>query len=97
MEDKRYDCKDCINRASPLCSLCAQIRKPSGKDTKPTYYIAQRDIVVIGAGNELYEHPTTDPKTEELAGDLMRLLRLRVPIPTRIVLEYNRRTEKRSS
>ena len=94
MEDKHYDCRTCINRASPLCELCTRITKPSGEETKPKYYIAQSDIVSVGGRTRYCEHPTSDPETEKLAKYLVHLLCLRVPIPTSVVLQYNRKTEK---
>ena len=38
MESKHYDCAACINSSSPLCKYCNQIKSPSGKLSKPTYY-----------------------------------------------------------
>ncbi len=92
--DKHYDCRTCINRNSPLCELCTQITSPSGKERKPKYYIAQSDIVGVGGRSRYHETPTSDPETETLTQYLMALLCKRVPIPTSIVLEYNRKTEK---
>lgn len=91
--DKHYDCKLCVNRASPLCELCTQITSPGGKEHKPKYYIGQSDIVVIG-GRGKHQRITADQKTECLAKYLLDHLLARVPLPTGLVLEYNRRTEK---
>lgn len=94
LKDKHYDCRSCVNRLSPLCELCTQITSPSGKEHKPRYFIAQSDIISVGGQARFAEHPTDDPRTEKLAKYLMRLICERVPLPTCIVLEYNRKTEK---
>ncbi len=95
MEGKHYDCRTCINRSSPLCELCIHVQSPSGRETKkPTYYIAQSDILNVGGRSRYQEQPTGDPEIEKLAKYLTILLHQRVPIPTSIVLEYNRKTEK---
>ena len=94
MADKHYDCRTCVNRTSPLCEICHQITKPSGKETKPTYYIAQIEVQSVGGRSRYREKPTSDPETEAMAKYLMHLLCQRVPIPTKVVLEYNRKTEK---
>lgn len=92
--DRRYECETCVNQASPLCELCTHIITPSGKAHKPKYYIARSEIVSIGGRNPYQEIPAGDPQTDRIARYLMRLLCRRAPIPTGIVLEYNRRTEK---
>lgn len=94
MDDKHYDCKTCVNRASPLCELCTQITSPSGKERKPKYYIAQSEVLSVGGRIRFKERPTDDPETEKFAKYLISMLCKRVPIPTSVVLEYNRRTEK---
>jgi hypothetical protein len=58
------------------------------------YFVAQTDVVSIGGRSGYIESPTDDPHTEKLAKYLMKLLCSRVPIPTSIVLEYNRKTER---
>lgn len=95
MENKHYDCKSCVNRNSPLCELCTQITKPSGKKTKPRYYIAQKEIMPVGRIDKLScERFTSDKETDRLAGYLINYLLVRAPLPTSVVLEYNRKTEK---
>ncbi len=95
MEDKHFDCRTCVNRASPLCELCIHVQTPSGIDTKkPTYYIAQSEVTTFGGRGMFHEKPTNDPETESLAKYLMKLLCQRVPIPTGVVMAYNRKTEQ---
>ena len=93
MDDKHYDCKTCVNRNSPLCELCTQITSPSGKEHKPKYYIGQSDITVFGRRGS-YQRITADKETERLAKYLLDHLLARAPLPTSIVLKYNRKTEK---
>ena len=93
MEDKHYDCRTCVNRHSPLCELCTQITSPSGKERKPKYYIGQSDITVFG-GRGKVQRITADEETERLAKYLLDHLLARAPLPTSVVLEYNRKTEK---
>lgn len=92
--DKHYDCKTCVNRNSPLCELCTQITSPSGKEHKPKYYIGQSDITVFGGRGGSYQRITADKETERLAKYLLDHLLARAPLPTSVVLEYNRKAEK---
>ena len=94
MENKHYDCRTCINKGSPLCELCTQVTKPSGKETKPTYYLAQSSIINIGGTGSYPEASTGDEETEKLAKYLSEHILRRIPLPTGAVLEYNRRTGK---
>ena len=94
METKRYECTNCVNRATPICEICTRIIKPGGKETKPTYYIAQSVGFSSGDERKRYDAPMKAWKTEELASYLMRMLRLRIPLPTSVVLIYNRKSEK---
>lgn len=92
--DKHYDCKTCVNRGSPLCELCTKITSPSGKEHKPKYYIGQSDITVFGGISGSYQRIAADEETERLAKYLLDHLLARAPLPTSVVLEYNRKTEK---
>ena len=92
--DKHYDCKTCVNRGSPLCELCTHIASPSGKERKPTYYIAQSSILRAGGRSRFQEHPTENNEIESLAKFITSFLCQRVPIPISVVMEYNRKTEK---
>lgn len=33
-----YICAECLNVRTPLCNACNQIKSPSGRYSKPTYY-----------------------------------------------------------
>ena len=94
--ERHYDCRNCVNRASPLCDLCIHVQTPSGIDAKkPTYYIAQT-LVVNSDGTFKYIHdkPTDDLEIEALACRLIAMLGQRVPIPTGLVMAYNKKTER---
>ena len=94
VSSKRYDCAFCINKATPLCELCTRITTPSGKESKPTYYIAEGKTVNAGDVEGFIDRITTDMETENLANQLVHHLLSRVPLPARLVLAYNRKTER---
>ena len=90
--DKHYDCKTCVNRNSPLCELCTQITSPSGKERKPKYYIGLVEVAPVVP--ELKVPLGLNSELEKRAIDIARYLGAGLPIPTRVVLEYNRKTEQ---
>ena len=88
MENKHYDCATCVNRNSPLCELCTQILSPSGKERKPKYYIGQVEVEPIDPELKF------DSEVERRAFLIAKHLISGLPIPIRIVLEYNKLSEK---
>lgn len=96
MEDKRYDCKTCVNRNSPLCELCTRITSPSGKERRPKYYVGL--VEVITAVSELKAPHGVNTELERRAITIAKYLGAGFPIPTRVLLEYNKlvaqKTEK---
>ena len=92
MADKEYNCIECVNKATPLCNMCRVIKSPSGRESKPTYYVA---LTTIQLGENVEHVTTQDEKTEGMAWIIAQHLNIRVPIPTSIVLNYNRQVEQK--
>ncbi len=90
--DKLYDCGSCVNKSSPLCELCTQITSPGGKERKPKYFIALAEV----------KSPITQIKfphargreTKRRAITIAKYLCDGLPIPIRVVMEYNVLTER---
>ena len=83
--ENNYDCRRCVNRSSPLCELCTWITSPGGIQHKPRFFIEQ--------GDPTTQRTASDPDTERLARYLLDCINARVPIPTSLVLQYNKKTE----
>lgn len=94
MEVKHYSCVACINVNTPLCKLCTQITAPSGNERRPKYYIKREDDFLPDTGINI--SPGLSNKTGERAITIARYLAAGVPIPVRIVLEYNKLVEKKT-
>jgi hypothetical protein len=93
--DKHYDCKTCVNRGSPLCELCTQITSPSGKEHKPKYYIALTEVFPTAVQIMFPYYKPKEQKRAALA--IAKYLCSGVPIPTSLVLEYNKLTERKET
>lgn len=82
-EISTYDCRECINRASPICEDCRQITAPGGKEQKPTKYIRQSDA------SRLICREFTPCKPDRMAALLMMHIQRNEPLPTALVMIYN--------
>ena len=82
----KYDCNACVNKRSPLCELCTRITSPGGKEHKPKWYV---ELVEIEPINDM---PLSQATRSEIAEELIRMLYRGIPIPTALVVEYNKRT-----
>ena len=41
-EENIYRCDRCLNESTVVCEFCGQIKSPSGKKNKPTYYLEDK-------------------------------------------------------
>lgn len=81
----RYLCTGCANKGSPLCRLCKVIRHTDGTETKPSYYVS---IVNIPLTDALRCASISRTAATEMV--IARYLEERAPIPTALVMEYNK-------
>lgn len=89
---ERFECKRCVNRASPLCEICTTITSPGGKENKPRYYVKQGDIE-----NPIVKITFPHNKSEVCKKKALSIgvfLQNGVPIPMKLVMEYNRLAEE---
>ncbi len=84
--EKRYDCRTCANKWSPLCELCSRVVSPSGRERPPKYYVDARAVTAVGRRNAAEK---TDDETEALVLELVRSIFARGPLPLAIVMRYN--------
>lgn len=94
MEAKQYDCSTCVNRNSPLCELCTQITSPSGKERRPKYYMRIMELEPFAP--ELKVPLGLNTELEKRAITIARYLGAGLPIPIRVVLEYNKIAERKT-
>ncbi len=93
MAKERYECKQCINRSTPICCECMYVNSPSGIVKKPTYYVSQASNVNF----ERHRRPAEGERLNVLRKLLIEGLMRREPILVAQVLEYNECASKENS
>ena len=86
--DDEYDCRSCSNKRTPMCEHCFFFEHPDKTRAKPTYYSRLKEISL----DELLHGDL--PREEAVERALCKYLSAGVPIPTSLVLEYNKFKEK---
>ena len=89
---EKYECKKCINRASPLCEKCTIVTSPGGVDNKPRYFIKEGEITYPSA--EFRFPCNKDATLTKKAYAIAVYLCNAVPIPTKLIMEYNSLAEE---
>lgn len=87
MEIKKYDCVRCANKRTPMCSACTVVTATDGTESKPKYFVrlSDKEIHAVGmSGADM---------SEDLALYIVRSIELGVPIPTALVMLWNRKRE----
>lgn len=109
--DSHYDCARCANRRSPLCELCTQVTSPSGKVSKPKYFVEFTGVIrryieedtsstaeavpLPPPGKAKRRRPLPTERGEECAKLLEVLIEDGEPLPVSLVMEYNEHVEKK--
>ena len=75
MPEREYSCDSCMNQRTPLCKLCVCVEHPSGRVSRPTFFVP-------GEGRE-------NEASSEVALYIEAKLLLSAPIPVTWVLYYN--------
>ena len=86
--DDEYACRSCANKRTPMCEHCLFFEHPDKTRSKPTYYSRLKDISL-----EELLHGNI-PREEAVERAICKYLSAGVPIPTSLVLEYNKIKEK---
>ena len=81
MQARRYDCSECVNRGSPLCTLCSVVKHPDGTRAKPSYFVAHTKIPL--------DQVKSADRAEWLTQYVTAHVVSRTPIPLSIVMKYN--------
>ena len=77
-----YSCDRCANKGTPICKVCTHITSPQGVVRKPKYYVFTIDIATLPSA------------IEERQRAISRYLNAGLPVPIRLVMEYNKFVEK---
>lgn len=83
------DCAVCANRYSPLCELCTVVVAPDGTASSARYFIALETVLPLFDKGEL------SPRGEACAEMIEKYLRMRYPVPTALVMEYNNHVDRK--
>ena len=89
--EREFDCSYCCNKRTPLCDKCTVVQATDGTVSKPKYFVRLSDEEI----HVIKEQSGAD-MLEDLALYIVRSVELGVPIPTALVMLWNRKTEARS-
>ena len=88
-KEREFDCSRCCNKRTPLCNSCSVITAPDGTVSKPKYFIGLSDEEI-----HVIEEQSGADILEDLALYIVRSVEVGVPIPTALVMLWNRKVEK---
>ena len=90
VKTKIYDCGLCANKRTPMCDRCTVVQATDGTVSKPKYFVGLSDEEI-----HVIEESGAD-MLGDLALYIVRSVELGVPIPTALVMLWNRKTEART-
>lgn len=90
VEMRKYDCGMCANKRTPMCDKCTIVQATDGTVSKPKYFVGLSDEKIHTVGE------SGEDVLVDLALYIVRSVELGVPIPTALIMLWNRKTEAQS-